>query len=224
MIGLFQIAISPLALASPAVINDNMETETTSSRKLIEEKQTNIINLRPITTPTPNTTTTSSTVLNQNAWFSISFIGNVFRVICSWFLAAVQVWKFYWWPSTKIIATPDVDIESFQVTGKISIINVTNSLSPSLSPKVHLQSVVHSIVLQAAGPTSQPSRQPTRQPTGQPSRQPTRQPTGQPSRQPSSQPTRQPTSRPSQPSGQPSRQPTRYDDNCYVPSLLPFSQ
>ena len=172
MIGLFQIAISPLALASPAVINDNMETETTSSRKLIEEKQNNIINLRPITTP--NTTTTSSTILEKNAWFSMSFIGNIFRVICSWFLAAIQVWKFYWWPSTKIIATPDVDIESFQETGKISIINVTNSLSPSLSPKVHLQSVMHSIVLQAGGPTSQPSRHPTQQPTGQPTRHPTR--------------------------------------------------
>ena len=182
MIGLFQIAISPLALASPAVINDNMETETTSSRKLIEEKQTNIINLRPITTP--NTTTTSSTILEKNAWFSMSFIGNIFRVICSWFLAAIQVWKFYWWPSTKIIATPDVDIESFQETGKISIINVTNSLSPSLSPKVHLQSVTHSIVLQAK---KIPTQQPTGQPTRLPSSQPTIQPTSRPSRLPTSQ-------------------------------------
>ena len=196
-VGLFQIAISPLALASSAVRKDKIETETSASRKLIEEKATNIINLRQKTIPNTTTTTSSSssssTFLENNTWLLPNFVGNLFRVLCSWFLEAIQLWNLYWWPSTKIIATPHVDIELFRDAGKLSIINVTNNVSPSLPqpPKIQLQSVVHSIVLQAGGPTSQPSRQP--------------------SRLPSSQPTRQPSSRPSRPSGQPSRQPTRYD-------------
>ena len=200
MIGLFPIAISPLALASSAIITDKIETRTNSSRKLINDKETNNINLQRTTTP--NTTTT---ILEKKEWILSVSIGNIFRVICSWISEMIQRWTFYWWPATKKTTIPDVDIKVFHDGGKISMINVTNinSISPSLPlpqpppPKEHLQSVVHSIVLQAGGPTGQPSRQPTRQPTGQPSRQP------------SSQPSRQPTSRPSRPSGQPSRQPTR---------------
>ena len=164
MVGLFQIAISPLALASSAVRKDKIETETSASRKLIEEKATNIINRRQRTIPN---TTTTSTFLENNTWLLPNFVGNLFRVLCSWFLEAIQLWNLYWWPSTKIIATPHVDIELFRDAGKLSIINVTNNVSPSLPqpPKIQLQSVVHSIVLQAGGPTSQPSRQPTRRPT-----------------------------------------------------------
>ena len=182
MVGLFQIAISPLALASSAVIKDKIETETSASRKLIEEKATNIINLRQKTIPNTTTTTSSSsssTFLENNTWLlpNFDFVGNLFRVMHSWFLEAIQLWKLYWWPSTKIIATPHVDIELFRDAGKLSIINVTNNVSPSLPqpPKIQLQSIVHSIVLQVAGgPTSQPSRQPTRQPTSQPTRRPSR--------------------------------------------------
>ena len=186
--------ISVLALLdyawSPLAITDAIQ------KKLIDESNHNI-NLQKLS---PNITL-SSTATQHETWIWSNFMGNLFRVVCSWLTDMLQAWKFFWWPSTKIIGTPNDSIELFRDTGKISMTNVSNSLlSPSPSPKVHSQSVVHSVVLQAAGgPTSQPSRQPTRQPTRRPSRRP------------SSQPTRQPTSRPSQPSGQPSRQPTRYD-------------
>ena len=188
----FDNARSPL-IAALATSNDHV------SKKLFEENNQNII-LQKLS---PNTTISSSSRVfdKENQW--LYFIGNLFHYVCLWFSDVLQVWKFYWWPTSKIIVTPDVGIELFRETGKISIINVTNnSLSSSLptSPKVHTQSLVHSIVLQAGGPTSQPSRQPSRQPSSRPSRHP------------SSQPTRQPSARPSKPSGQPSRQPTRY--NC----------
>ena len=184
----FDNARSPL-IAALATSNDHV------SKKLVEENNQNII-LQKLS---PNTTISSSSRVfdKENQW--LYFIGNLFHNVCLWFSDVLQVWKFYWWPTSKIIVTPDVGIELFRETGKISIINVTND-SLSSSPKVHTQSLVHSIVLQAGGPTSQPSRQPSRQPSSRPSRHP------------SSQPTRQPSARPSKPSGQPSRQPTRY--NC----------
>ena len=240
MIGLCPIAISSIPLA---IIHEKIETGTNSSRKWIDETQTNIRNVQQRIT-IPKTTTSSST----NEWFlPVSIESNIFRVICSWFSVVLQGWTISsWWPSIKRTTTSNVDIEVFHDAEKRSIINVTNSILPSFPlepPKEHLQSVVHSIMLLAGGPTSQPSRQPTRYAflpclffiisylnlfpffllLSQPTRQPTRQPSSQPSRRPTGQPTRQPSRLPtSQPSRQPTRQPT--SQPSMQPSRQPTSQ
>ena len=130
-----------------------------------------------------NATSPSSTTTIEadKGWFLTNYIGSGFRVFFSWFSDVKQAWKFYWWPSTKIIiiTTPNVAIELFQYTG--------DSLPPSL-PKVYLQAIVQAIVVQTSEPTDQPS-------SSRPSMHPSTQPSSQ---QPSLQPSQQPTMLPSQ--------------------------
>ena len=128
-------------------------TATAITAKTKSKNNDNILELSSNAT---RTSSSNATVEADKGWFLTKFIGNGFRVMFSWFSDVLQAWKFYWRPSTKIITTPNVAIELFQDTGEISVINITNSISPSL-PKVYLQAIVQAIVLQTSEPTDQPS-------------------------------------------------------------------
>ena len=139
-----------------------------------------------------NATTTSSssnaTIEVDTGWVLTNFIGNGFHVIFSFFSDVIQAWKFYWWPSTKIIGTPHVVIELFQDTGKTSIVNVTNNvlLSPLSPSKDHLRSTnptgqklglqeeEHSVEVEPQIRTKKTTSRPTSDPTDLPSIQTTR--------------------------------------------------
>ena len=163
MLGFMYYMILPLATASAI-------TAKTKSKN-----NDNILELSSNATSPSSTTTIEA----DKGWFlTNNFIGNGFRVFFSWFSDVKQAWKFYWWPSTKIIIiTPNVAIELFQDTGKISVVNITKSIPPSL-PKVYLQAIVQAMVLQTSEPTDQPS-------SSRPSMHPSTHPSSQPSLQPS---------------------------------------
>ena len=105
-----------------------------------------------VLTSNATTSSTTTTIEADTGWFLTNFIGNGFRVIFSWFSDVLQAWKLFWWPSTKILTTPNVGIELFQDTGEISVVNITKSIPPSLS-KVYLQAIVQAMVLQTREPT-----------------------------------------------------------------------
>ena len=149
-------------------------TATAITAKTKSKNNDNILELSSNAT---RTSSSNATVEADKGWFLTKFIGNGFRVFFSWFSDVLQAWKFYWWPPTKIIISPNVAIELFQDTGEISVINITNSISPSLS-KVYLQAIVQAIVLKTSKPTDQPS-------SSNPSMHPSTQPSSQPSLQPS---------------------------------------